>query len=318
MALVAKRRIAVIDIGTVTCRMLVADVYGNGSFHELTREYAIANLGEGVDATRRLKPAAIERVAVIVERYLAILGSLEGARDVPTDIVALATSASRDAENAAVFEARLAKLGVSLKVISGQEEAALSFAGATAEFSGEQVVVVDVGGGSTEVVAGRSGAKPVFAHSFDIGCRRVTDRFLHSDPPTQQEIDQARMWIRSTMAPRIGDLRKLFPACDLKMVAVAGTATSVVSMREHMVEYDRNRVHKARVTLAQLEALADDLARVTLAERRKTVGLDPDRAPVIVAGLLVLSEVMKLLGTDSFVVSESDILQGVVLSTASE
>lgn len=334
---VPSRRFAVIDIGTVTCRMLVADVDDTGVLHELVREYAIANLGEGVDATHRLKPEAIERVATIIERYLSILGELPEAQTHPARIVALATSASRDAENADEFERRLAELGIFLQVIPGEEEASLSFAGAASAFPHEDVVVVDVGGGSTEVIAGRSGEPPSFIHSFNVGCRRVTERFLHSDPPTTDELETARCWIREQTAPLLEGLRAQNAAGVLaraaacpddspsvavarmpRMVAVAGTATSVVSMREGMEVYDRARVHKANVTRAQLAEITSALAAVPLDRRRQTVGLDPDRAPVIVAGLLVLAEVMALLGADSFTVSESDILQGMVLRAALE
>ena len=313
---ISMRRFAVLDIGTVTCRMLVADVDPNNIIHEITREYAIANLGEGVDATHRLKPEAIERVAKIVMRYLQILESLEGSSAVPTRIVALATSASRDAENAGEFEARLRELGVTLQVIPGTEEASLSFRGATAEFPDENVIVIDVGGGSTEVIAGSAGCDPAFIHSFDIGCRRVTERFLASDPPATIELASARSWIRAQMEPLLEPLCKHGDAA--RLVAVAGTATSVVSIREKMEVYDRTRVHKAQVSRLQLQEIGRRLASIDLEQRRKVQGLDPDRAPVIVAGLLILDEIMGLFQAESFTASESDILQGVVLRAAVE
>lgn len=314
-------RVAAIDIGTVTCRMLVADVDAQGGMRELCREYAIANLGEGVDATHRLKPQAIERVAGIVERYLAKLELLNDAVHNPFSlkprIVALATSASRDAENAADFTNRMRDLGVEVRVIPGELEAALSFSGATAEFPGESAVVVDVGGGSTEVVAGQSGNAPALAKSFDIGCRRMTERFLKTDIPTKAEIEAARTWMRDQMAPYFADLHS-HGFTGARMVAVAGTATTVVSIREAMETYDSSRVHKARVTRGQLDGIASRLGSQPLATRRQTVGLDPDRAPVIVAGFLILQTIMDLLGVSEFTVSESDILQGIVLRVANE
>lgn len=314
-------RVAAIDIGTVTCRMLVADVDAQGGMRELCREYAIANLGEGVDATHRLKPQAIERVADIVKRYLAKLESLNHVVHNPFSlkprIVALATSASRDAENAADFTNRMRDLGVEVRVIPGELEAALSFSGATAEFPGESAVVVDVGGGSTEVVAGQSGNAPVLAKSFDIGCRRMTERFLKTDIPTKAEVEVARIWMRDQMAPYFAELHS-YGFTGARMVAVAGTATTVVSIREAMETYDSSRVHKARVTRGQLDAIAGRLGSQPLATRRQTVGLDPDRAPVIVAGFLILQMIMDLLGVSEFTVSESDILQGIVLRVANE
>ena len=314
-------RVAAIDIGTVTCRMLVADVDAQGGMRELCREYAIANLGEGVDATHRLKPQAIERVADIVKRYLAKLESLNDSVRNPFSlkprIVALATSASRDAENAADFTNRMRDLGVEVRVIPGELEAALSFSGATAEFPGESAVVVDVGGGSTEVIAGQSGNAPALAKSFDIGCRRMTERFLKTDIPTKAEIEAARTWMRDQMAPYFAELHS-HGFTGARMVAVAGTATTVVSIREAMETYDSSRVHKARVTRGQLDAIAGRLGSQPLTTRRQTVGLDPDRAPVIVAGFLILQTIMDLLGVSEFTVSESDILQGIVLRVANE
>lgn len=314
-------RVAAIDIGTVTCRMLVADVDAQGGMRELCREYAIANLGEGVDAMHRLKPQAIERVAGIVKRYLAKLESLNDAVYNPFSlkprIVALATSASRDAENASDFTNCMRDLGVEVRVIPGELEAALSFSGATAEFPCESVVVVDVGGGSTEVVAGQSGDAPALAKSFDIGCRRMTERFLKTDIPTGAEIEAARTWMRDQMAPYFAELHS-HGFTGVRMVAVAGTATTVVSIREAMETYDSSRVHKACVTRKQLDGIASRLGSQPLATRRQTVGLDPDRAPVIVAGFLILQTIMDLLGVSEFTVSESDILQGIVLRVANE
>ena len=167
-------RYAAIDIGTVTCRMLVVDV-GESGLHELTREYAITNLGEGVDATVELKPEAMERVVRAIDGFLAVRDSLSTPDHPVVRTVAVATSAARDARNAAEFAARLRERGIELSVIPGSREAALSFSGASIDFSGERLMVVDVGGGSTEVVMGMWGVEPVCAHSFNVGCRRVTE-----------------------------------------------------------------------------------------------------------------------------------------------
>lgn len=306
-------RYAAIDIGTVTCRMLVADVAAGGVVDELAKEYAITNLGEGVDATGVLSQAAMGRVLAAVDRYVAVRDALaEPGRPVAT--IAMATSAARDAANGAEFAALLAERGIDLAVIPGQREAALSFLGASSDFPGEDVAVVDIGGGSTEVVAGRAGAEPVMARSFDIGCRRMTERFLRSDPPSADELSAARAWARGEMAPYFADLRATVPV--ERMVAVAGTATTVVSVREAMASYDSARVHRAYVSAADLRAVAARLAVAPLAERERVVGLDPGRAPVIVAGMVVLEEVLSLTGLDGFTVSESDILRGMVLEAA--
>lgn len=310
-------RYAAIDIGTVTCRMLVASVHEDGTLIDLDREYAIVNLGEGVDATGVLKPEAMARALAAVESYVGVIDRLEGETGERVSVTAMATSAARDAANADEFAAALAALGVSLAVIPGAREAALSFMGASSCFPGERLIVVDVGGGSTEVIAGMAGGAPEYAHSFDIGCRRVTERFFHTDPPAPAELDAARAWIREIMAPYFHQLRDSGFMAE-RMVAVAGTATSVVSVHEAMEVYDTERVHKALVPRAELDAVFDRLASVPQAERESVVGLDPGRAPVIVAGLVILQEVMTLGGFDSFTVSESDILHGIILDAARE
>lgn len=308
------QRFAAIDIGTVTCRMLVADVV-DGRLVELAKEYAITNLGEGVDATGVLKPEAMQRVRDAVARYLQVRDSFVNEENPSIKTVAMATSASRDAKNSADFAAMLSSLGVELSVIPGEKEAALSFKGASGDFPGEGILVVDIGGGSTEIIAGAAGQSPVKAHSFNIGCRRVTERFLHSNPPAKDELEAASAWIREEMRWYFDELAESGFAID-RLVAVAGTATSVVSMRESMEEYDSERVHKAVVALPELDRITQELAEMTLEQRESVVGLDPKRAPVIVAGLLILREILELAGVVSFTASESDILQGIVLDSA--
>lgn len=309
-------RYAAIDIGTVTCRMLVVDV-GESGLHELTREYAITNLGEGVDATGELKPEAMERVVRAIDGFLAVRDSLSTPDHPVVRTVAVATSAARDARNAADFAARLRERGIELSVIPGSREAALSFSGASIDFSGERLMVVDVGGGSTEVVMGTGGAEPLCAHSFNVGCRRVTEKFLASDPPAPEELARARAWIREQMASWFADQAK--EAADLeRVVAVAGTATTVVSIRDRMETYDSSRVHKARVSRQELLEVYERLAALPLSKRMQVVGLDPKRAPVMVAGLLILLEVLDFAGIDAFTVSETDILHGITLAVSHE
>ena len=309
-------RYAAIDIGTVTCRMLVVDVDESG-LHELTREYAITNLGEGVDATGELKPEAIDRVVRAIDGFLAVRDSLSTPDHPVIRTVAVATSAARDARNAADFAARLRERGIELSVIPGSREAALSFSGASIDFSGERLMVVDVGGGSTEVVMGVGGAEPLCAHSFNVGCRRVTEKFLASDPPAPEELAQARAWIREQMASWFADQAKEAASLE-RVVAVAGTATTVVSIRERMETYDSSRVHKARVSRQDLLEVYEHLAALPLSERMQVVGLDPKRAPVMVAGLLILLEVLDFAGIDAFTVSETDILHGITLAVSHE
>lgn len=312
----ADGRYGALDIGTVTCRLLVADVE-DGRIIDVDKEYAITDLGVGVDATGRLSEAAIERVLACVDRYLEVLARYDTPEHPVRRLIAMATSASRDAANGPEFAARLAERGVTLAVIPGSREAQLTFLGASSDFPGENLLVVDIGGGSTEVVAGRFGEDPIASHSFNIGCRRVTERFFRDDPPTAGQMDAARQWIRETMAPYFEGLATAGFAID-RVVAVAGTATSVVSIREAMEVYDSSRVHKAVVAAGELAAIEERLAAEPLEERRTTVGLDPKRAGVIVAGLVILEEVLALAGADAYTASESDILHGMIFEAARE
>ena len=308
-------RYAAIDIGTVTCRMLVADVDEAGRLHELDREYTITNLGEGVDATGVLKPAAMQRVADAVARFLDVLRGFATPEHPAITTRAMATSAARDARNADEFEALMAGLGVTLSVIPGEREAALSVRGRVVRLPGGAPAR---GGHRRRLdrgLAGRAGSRPDRSHSFNIGCRRVTEKFFAADPPGAGELERARAWVEEGMRPYFDELRGAGFAPE-RLVAVAGTATTVVSIHERMEVYDTSRVHKAVITRPMLDGVADQLERVPLAQRERIVGLDPGRAPVIVAGMVILQTVLDLAGVDSFTVSESDILHGIILDEA--
>lgn len=311
-------RVAAIDIGTVTSRLFIADVDASG-VHPVMRQSVITNVGEGVDATGELAPAAIERTVAQVAQYRALID--ECAADIPVDrMVALATSASRDAKNSDVFVQRLRDVGVELSVIPGHREAELSFLGASNDFRGEDLLFADIGGGSTELVCGRADAAPGAlvpdltmraAHSFNIGCRRMTERFLASNPPEACELEEARVWARELLAPFFAQ------GCAVqRLVAVAGTPTSVVAVRDALVPYDSSRVHGARVTRDELQAVAQRLTAMPLEERMRVPGIQPKRASVFPAGALILDVVMELAGLEEFTACESDILMGIVLDAA--
>lgn len=308
-------RYAAIDLGTVTCRMLVGDVDADGALHEIRREYSIVNLGEGVDASGTLADASIERAADAIARYRGMLDELESRDGAPVRTVAIATSAARDAANKQALVDRLARERVQLSIIPGEVEARLSFSGASMDFSGEDLLVVDVGGGSTEVVAGRAGGAPSRSHSFNIGCRRMTERYLAGDPPAVDELERGAAWVRQEMGAYFARLRADGLSWN-RLIAVAGTATTAVSVHERMECYDSSRVHGYRVDKKVLDAELTRLAAMPLAQRRQVMGLDPDRAPVIVAGFIILSEVLGLAEVDSYTASETDILQGAIMATA--
>lgn len=307
----AVRRVAAIDIGTVTTRLLVADVSAGG-ITEVHRSTDITHLGERLTATGRLSDAAMGRVVAVVARYAADIERL-GAEAVR----AIATSAARDAANGAEFEALLAARGIVPEVVAGELEARLAFSGATYAISGEGLLVNDIGGGSTELVLGRrvaegsaAGSEVLAADSIDVGSRRVTDRFLRSDPPADDEIAAAREWVRGELAPYFSAL----PTPPRVSIALAGTATTLSAIRQDLAVYDPTRVHGSTLTRDEITSIFERLAPLPLERRAAEVaGLDPGRAPVIVAGSLILMSVLEGAGLDSTLVSEHDILYGILL-----
>ena len=304
--------LAAIDIGTVSTRLLVADVDGE-SIDEVVRHTCITHLGKGLGATGRLSPEGAEAVFSVVS------GFVEESRGLGVESFAVAaTSASRDAADGPEFIARLSALGIEPQVIAGNREAFLSFRGATWGLSEECVLVCDLGGGSTELILGSSepagdGTSPIVqidaARSIDCGSRRVTDRFLISDPPSAAQIEEAQGWVTEQFRPYFDGLRQ----APRSVVALAGTATTLSAIRGGLSDYDPAEVHGSCLTGADLAELREDLSLLPLEDRKHVVGLDPARAGVIVAGALILETIVALSGLDSTTVSEHDILYGLLL-----
>jgi exopolyphosphatase/guanosine-5'-triphosphate,3'-diphosphate pyrophosphatase len=300
-------RIAVVDLGTNTTRLLVADVDG-GRLRELDRRSEVTHLGEGVDASGRLADAAMERVLGVVATYRRAIDDLEAERT-----VAVATSAVRDAANADAFRARLRdELGVDARTISGGEEARLTFLGAThGRRPDEQVLVVDIGGGSTEFVVGHPGSDPSFHVSTQAGSVRQTERHLASDPPDPDEVASLAEEVQAIVTR---DVPEDVRAAITRGIAVAGTATALAAIDQKID--DSERVDGYQLELAACEQMLALLASLDLERRREVTGLHPDRAPTIVAGAVILVEAMRACGLESMETSEADILHGAALTAA--
>jgi exopolyphosphatase/guanosine-5'-triphosphate,3'-diphosphate pyrophosphatase len=301
-------RVAAIDCGTNSIRLLIADIEGN-NFREVLRTMEIVRLGQGVDETGHFHPDAIARTLVAVDLF-----AIEIAKRGVQKIRFCATSATRDATNRQLFvDGVRERLGIEPEVISGDEEAALSFTGAIQDFqpSDGPFLVVDIGGGSTEFVFGTTGVEA--AKSVNIGCVRMTERHFASDPATQAQIDSAQADIEEAIVKAA----QIVPITKAKtLIAVAGTATTVAAAALNLPEYDRYAIHLSRISAVQVHAASQMFLTKTREERLALGYMHPGRVDVIPAGALVLSHIMKATGASEFVASESDILDGIARSLA--
>jgi exopolyphosphatase/guanosine-5'-triphosphate,3'-diphosphate pyrophosphatase len=300
-------RVAVIDVGTNSARLLVADVDG-GAVAPVERRSTVTRLGRGVDLSGRLSAEAIEDACEAIGGYVATLRKL-GAETV----VAIATSAVRDAENGGAFVAELReRFALSARVLDGEEEARLTYLGATAEHPpSEPTLVVDIGGGSTELIVG-TGAEISFHASLQAGVVRHSERHVASDPPTAVELEALAGDVRGLIEAAVEDGVRASAG-----IAVAGTPTSLAAVELGLEPYDPARVHGHVLSLRSIQRMLSQLASAPLSERIEIAGMHPDRAPTIVAGVVILIETMRALGLDQIEVSEHDILYGTAISTAS-
>ena len=323
--------LAAIDIGTVTARLALAQVE-DGRVIRMAKYTEIVNLGEGVDTTKRLLPEAIHRCVGCVSSYVDH-AKKEGAEA----IVCTLTSAARDAENAPDLGMGLASLGLEPMIIPGEIEGALTFLGVSHDFENHRILVADSGGGSTELVVGTLAGQPTaqgaghqlggqqlggqqldinFVESVDLGCRRLTERFnLSSDHPSAEDIDGAHKMAAQMMSEAIGRAQQQCAAPEL-LVGVGGTATSLIAIRDHLDPYDPAKVHLNHISLDEGLQIEGLLASKTLKEREDITGLQAKRAPVMLAGTILLAELMKNSGFKHLVVSESDLLFGLVVTAA--
>ena len=335
--------LAAIDIGTVTARLALAQVE-DGRVIRMAKYTEIVNLGEGVDTAKRLLPEAIHRCVGCVSSYVDHARK-EGAEAV----VCTLTSAARDAENAPDLGMGLASLGLEPMIIPGEIEGALTFLGVSHDFENHRILVADSGGGSTELVVGTLVGQPAaqgvgqstgqsvdqhagqqlggqqlggqqldinFVESVELGCRRLTERFnLSSDHPSAEDIDEAHKMAAQMMSEAIGRAQQQCAAPEL-LVGVGGTATSLIAIRDHLDPYDPSKVHLNHISIDEVSQIEGLLASKTLKEREDITGLQAKRAPVMLAGTILLAELMKNSGFKHLVVSESDLLFGLVVTAA--
>ena len=318
--------LAAIDIGTVTARLALAQVE-DGRVIRMAKYTEIVNLGEGVDTAKRLLPEAIHRCVGCVSSYVDHARK-EGAEAV----VCTLTSAARDAENAPDLGMGLASLGLEPMIIPGEIEGALTFLGVSHDFENHRILVADSGGGSTELVvgtlAGQSAAQGAgqqlggqqldinFVESVELGCRRLTERFnLSSDHPSAEDIEGAHKMAAQMMSEAIGRAQQQCAAPEL-LVGVGGTATSLIAVRDRLDPYDPAKVHLNHISIDEVSQIEGLLASKTLKEREDITGLQAKRAPVMLAGTILLAELMKNSGFKHLVVSESDLLFGLVITAA--
>ena len=304
----AAMRVAVVDIGTNSTRMLIADVEGT-RIDEVERRTTVTNLGRGVEHTGSLCTDAIDDVCTVIGDYKSRYEELGAERT-----LAFATSAVRDAVNGEAFIAELReRFGLDARLLTGEEEAHLTYLGATAQRgSDETTLVFDIGGGSTELVVGR-GTEVAFHTSLQAGTIRHSERHLTSDPPHPHELEELADDVRGLIieaieaSPGVGGLRA---------IAVAGTPTSLAAIDQELEPYDPERVHGHRLGLRKIQRMLSRLAGQPLAERLRIPGLHPGRAPTIVAGAVILVQVMRSFGIEEIEVSERDILHGSAMSAA--
>lgn len=309
--------VAAVDCGTNSTRLLIAR-RGPSGLETLERRMTITRLGAGVDASGRLDPTAISRTTEVLAGYRDVIDSF-GVVPSATTVRAAATSAARDAANRdEFFAAATDALGVTPELLSGTEEAMLSFTGATADLDASlgPFLVVDIGGGSTEFVLGRVGAdgapEVTDALSVDLGCVRVTERFLHGDPPLPEELSAAL----SVIQLHLDDVAREIPGATAArtLVGLAGTVSATASVELGLDDYDRDAIHHLVLSKAAVEDVFRTLATESLVDRRHNPGLEPQRADVIVGGLCVFVGVLRYLGFGECLVSEADILDGLAMS----
>ncbi len=298
-----------IDCGTNSTRLLIAGPSGE----QVERLLTITRLGQGVDQTGLLSQEAIQRTIEALRSYKQVLNRHEvNLRRL------IATSAVRDAGNFQEFlDGAQDATGITPEIIDGQEEGRLSFLGATAALNttGSKILVLDIGGGSTEFVAGVAKRRPDFVRSLNMGCVRITEKFLHDDPPSISQIRDAQAFVEELVHGLVIEVSSLYSS-DLfeghSLFGLAGTVTAISAIAQGLLSYDPHKTHHSKLSLAEIRRIKDEMVTMTAKERSRRYALEIGRADVIVAGLLILDRVVEILKFDEVTVSEADILDGIV------
>ena len=294
----------IIDIGTNSCRLFIAELEntseGKKIKRELVKNVEIVKLGEGVNKTHNLNPNAIKRTLDCLKKYKEKASSYG-----VENIRAFATSAVRDAENREVFLQEVLKLGIKIECISGKTEATLNFLGNSLVFK-DRILVVDIGGGSTEFTLGKDKSID-FIQSINIGAVRATEKFFSDNGYSEEKLEKCKVWIRKNL-----EILKTIKDREFKLIGVAGTATTQISVRDKMEIYDSSKVHMATLTLDELKENLSLFLSKNFEERKNIVGLEEKRADVIIAGTLILLTILEELNQDKIIISESDNLSGAI------
>ena len=294
----------IIDIGTNSCRLFIAELEntseGKKIKKELVKDVEIVKLGEGVNKTHNLNPNAIKRTLDCLKKYKEKASSYG-----VENIRAFATSAVRDAENREIFLQEVSKLGIKIECISGKTEATLNFLGNSLVFK-DRILVVDIGGGSTEFTLGKDKSID-FIQSINIGAVRATEKFFSDNDYSEEKLEKCKVWIRKNL-----EILKTIKDREFKLIGVAGTATTQISVRDKMEIYDSSKVHMATLTLDELKENLSLFLSKNFEERKNIVGLEEKRADVIIAGTLILLTILEELNQDKIIISESDNLSGAI------
>lgn len=291
---------AAIDIGTNSCRLLIGEKNSAQSFDILTRKLEITRLGEGVDQNRKLKEAAVDRVFKVLKKYCAIIDEYQIKK-----IRVIGTSALRDVDNSDILSDKLSQLGFELEIISGEKEAELNYLGATSNLDAD-FLLIDIGGGSTEFIWPT--AKEIKFRSLDLGCVRMTEKFISDSDKkiNPDEADEINKYVENLLSANLNFEKKL------KVKGVGGTITSLAAVKLGMEEYDSSRIENLKLKKSELEIIIRDLSSLSLEKRKEVKGLQPKRADIIIAGLIILKNILDYINSTELYVSDHDLLYGLL------